>query len=180
QFSSVFGGLPETTRHKSLSHKALFPDRLSLPAPPPTGPTGGDPAHKTLAHWALRRARMPKLRIGVIDLVARGPTRAWFARVMYANLASIMPQAVAAWCRQEGHEVAFVCYTGSENLLRELPDQADLVFVSAFTEAAQAAYALSHLLRSRGAVTALGGPHARCYPHDARRYFDYVFGFTDR
>ncbi len=123
---------------------------------------------------------MRKLRIGVIDLVARGPTRAWFARVMNANLASIMPQAVAAWCTAQGHEVAFVCYTGFEDLLRELPDDTDLVFLSAFTEAAQTAYALSNLFRSRGAVTALGGPHARCYPQDALRYFDYVFGFTDR
>jgi hypothetical protein len=123
---------------------------------------------------------MRKLRIGVIDLVARGPTRAWFARVMNANLASIMPQVVGAWCRAEGHEVTFVCYTGFEDLLKELPDATDLVFLSAFTEAAQTAYALSHLFRSRGAVTALGGPHARCYPHDALRYFDYVFGFTDR
>src|SRR5439155_770894 len=42
------------------------------------------------------------------------------------------------------------------------------------------AYALSNLFRSRGAITVLGGPHARCYPEDARRYFDYVLGFTDR
>src|SRR5437016_233216 len=123
---------------------------------------------------------MRKLRIGVIDLVARGPTRACFARVMSANLASIMPQVVSVWCQQEGHEVAFVCYTGFENLLQELPDDVDLVFLSAFTEAAQTAYALSNLLRSRGAITALGGPHARCYPQDALRYFDYVLGFTDR
>jgi hypothetical protein len=26
----------------------------------------------------------------------------------------------------------------------------------------------------------LGGPHARCYPQDAQKYFDYVLGFTDR
>jgi hypothetical protein len=123
---------------------------------------------------------MKKLRIGIIDLAARGPTRAWFARVMNANLASIMPQAIGVWCRQEGHDVAFVCYTGSEDLLAELPGDTDLVFLSAFTEAAQTAYALSNLFRSRGAVTALGGPHARCYPHDALHYFDYVFGFTDR
>lgn len=123
---------------------------------------------------------MRKLRIGVIDLVSRGPTRAWFARVMNANLASIMPQVVSAWCQREGHEVSFVCYTGFEDLLRELPDRPDLVFVGAFTEAAQTAYALSNLFRSRGAVTALGGPHARCYPQDAQRHFDYVFGFTDR
>ena len=100
---------------------------------------------------------MRKLRIGVIDLVARGPTRAWFARVMNANLASIMPQVVGAWCSAEGHEVTFVCYTGFEDLLRELPRTTDLVFLCAFTEAAQTAYALSHLFRSRGAVTALGG-----------------------
>ncbi|HYB52952.1 MAG TPA: radical SAM protein, partial [Thermoanaerobaculia bacterium] len=25
-----------------------------------------------------------------------------------------------------------------------------------------------------------GGPHARCYPEDARKYFDYVVGFTDQ
>jgi hypothetical protein len=28
-------------------------------------------------------------------------------------------------------------------------------------------------------VTVLGGPHARCYPQDAQKYFDYVLGFTD-
>jgi len=123
---------------------------------------------------------MRKLRIGVLDIVSRGPSRAWFPRVMNANLASIMPQVVGSWCRQEGHDVVFVCYTGFEDLLTELPDNLDLVFISAFTEAAQTAYALSNLFRSRGTVTALGGPHARCYPHDASRYFDYVFGFTDR
>jgi hypothetical protein len=123
---------------------------------------------------------MKKLRIGIIDIVSRGPTRAWFARVMNANLASIMPTVVGVWCRQEGHDVAFVCYTGFEDLLKELPDNVNLVFISAFTEAAQTAYALSNLFRSRGAVTVLGGPHARCYPQDALKYFDYVFGFTNR
>jgi len=121
-----------------------------------------------------------KLRIGVIDLVSRGPTRALYARVMHANLASIMPQAVAAWCEAEGHEVSFACYTGLEDLTRELPDEVDLIFIGAFTEAALLAYAISNLFRSRGAVTVLGGPHARCYPEDARKYFDYVLGFTDQ
>ena len=123
---------------------------------------------------------MRKLRIGVIDLVSKGPTKALYARVMNANLASIMPQVVAVWCEAEGHEVTHVCYTGFEDLVEELPADADLVFIGAFTEAAQTAYALSNLFRSRGAVTALGGPHARCFPEDAAKYFDYVFGFTDR
>ncbi len=65
-------------------------------------------------------------------------------------------------------------------LLNELPQNADIIFIGAFTEAAQTAYALSNLLRSRGAVTVLGGPHARCYPEDAINYFDYVVGFTDK
>jgi hypothetical protein len=123
---------------------------------------------------------MKKLRIGVIDLVTRGATRSVFARLMSPNLASIMPQVIGVWCREEGHEVAFACYTGFENLSEQLPDQVDLVFICAYTEAAQTAYALSNLFRSRGAVTALGGPHARCYPQDAARHFDYVFGFTNR
>ena len=123
---------------------------------------------------------MRKLRVGVIDLVTKGPTRALYARVMNANLASIMPQAVAVWCEAEGHDVTFVCYTGLEDLVEELPRDVDLVFVGAFTEAAFLAYAISSLFRSKGAVTVLGGPHARCYPEDARKYFDYVVGFTDR
>ena len=123
---------------------------------------------------------MRKLRIGVIDLASKGPTRALWARVMNANLSSIMPQAVAVWCKEEGHDVTFLCYTGFEDLAVELPPDVDLVFIGAFTEAAQLAYALSNLFRSRGAVTAIGGPHARCYPQDAQKYFDYVLGFTDK
>ena len=128
-----------------------------------------------------RRETLPaKLRIGIIDLVAKGPTRALYARVMNANLASIMPQVIGVWCEADGHEVTHVCYTGFENLSRELPSDVDLVFIGAFTETALTAYAISAILRSRGTVTALGGPHARCYPEDARKYFDYVLGFTDR
>ncbi len=99
---------------------------------------------------------------------------------MHANFASIMPQALATWCEQEGHDVTYFCYTGFEDILEELPKDFDLVFMGAFTQCAQMAYALSNLMRSRGAVTALGGPHARSYPQDATKYFDYVLGFTDR
>jgi hypothetical protein len=123
---------------------------------------------------------MKKLRIGIIDIVSRGATRALYARVMNANLASIMPQVIGVWCEEEGHEVAFVCYTGFEDLLKELPEKVDVVFIGAFTEAAHTAYALSNLFRAKGAITVIGGPHARCYPEDALRYFDYVLGFTDR
>ena len=123
---------------------------------------------------------MKRLRIGVLDLVTKGPTRSLYARVMNANTASIMPQVIAAWCQAEGHDVTYVCYTGLEDLTAELPDNVDLVFIGAFTEASLLAYSLSNLFRSRGAITVLGGPHARCYPEDAVHYFDYVLGFTDK
>lgn len=123
---------------------------------------------------------MNKLHIGIIDLVANAPTRSLYARIMHANYASIMPQVIATWCEEEGHDITLVCYTGFEDLVDELPDNVDLVFIGAFTQSAQLAYALSNLLRSNGAVTILGGPHARCYPQDARQYFDYVLGFTDK
>jgi len=123
---------------------------------------------------------MKRLRVGIIDIVSRGPERSLYARVMNANLASIMPQVIGVWARQEGHEVTFVCYTGFEDPLDDLPANLDAVFIGAFTEAAHTAYALSNFFRARGAVTILGGPHARCYPEDAVRHFDYVLGFTDR
>ena len=121
-----------------------------------------------------------RLRIAILDLVTRGPSRKLDARVMMPNLASIMPQVVAVWCQQLGHDVRFVCYTGLEDLSQELVADADILFIGAFTRSAQTAYAISNLYRSRGAITVLGGPHARCYPEDAAQYFDYVLGFTDK
>ena len=123
---------------------------------------------------------MRRLSIGIIDLVAKAPTHTMWMRVMGANFVSIMPQVVATWCEQQEHDVTLVTYTGRENLIEQLPTQVDLVFISSFTEAALLSYALSNLFQSRGAVTVLGGPHARCYPQDAQKYFDYVLGLTDK
>jgi hypothetical protein len=123
---------------------------------------------------------MRKLRIAIVDLVARAPTRTLYGRLMHANLASIMPQVAAVWCEEEGHRVQLVCYTGFEDLAEIIPRDIDLLILCAFTQAAQLSYAISNLFRQRGVVTAIGGPHARCYPQDAQRYFDYVLGYTDR
>src|SRR4030042_2963628 len=112
---------------------------------------------------------MRKLRIGIIDLVTQGPTKSLWARVMNANMASIMPQVVAVWCKREGHDVSLLCYTGFEDLSEELPRNLDLVFIGAFTESALVAYALSNQLHSQGVVTVLGGPHARGYPQDPQK-----------
>jgi hypothetical protein len=123
---------------------------------------------------------MKKLSIGVIDLVSKGPAKTLWARIMHANLASIMPQVVASWCEAEGHHVTFSCYTGFEKLENELPAKLDIVFICSFTQAAFLSYAISNYFRSKGVVTILGGPHARCYPDDAVKYFDYVLGMTNR
>jgi hypothetical protein len=121
-----------------------------------------------------------RLKIGVLDLAARAPTRKMFSRIMRANLASIMPQIVGVWCEEAGHDVHFVCYTGIEDLLEELPSDIDVLFVSAFTRSAHLAYAISNLYQKQGTITVLGGPHARCYPEDAQKYYDYVLGITDK
>ncbi len=123
---------------------------------------------------------MRKLRVTILDLLTKGPTRSVYARAMNPNLSSIMPQVIAVWYEALGHSVRFVCYTGLEDLHSELLDDTDILFVGAFTRSAFTAYAISNIYRRRGAVTVLGGPHARCYPQDAVRYFDYVLGLTDK
>jgi hypothetical protein len=119
-------------------------------------------------------------RVTIVDLVTYGTGGKYFSRMMNANYASIMPQAVAVWCAELGHEVNYICYTGAEDLVREAEARPDIVIIGAFTRSALAAYAVSNLFRLNGAVTVLGGPHARCYPEDAAKYFDYVLGFTNK
>lgn len=121
-----------------------------------------------------------KRRVTVIDLVTSGSGGKFFSRMMNANYASIMPQAVAVWCAELGHEVRYICYTGVEDLTREAEARPDILILGSFTRTALAAYAVSNLFRRHGAVTVLGGPHARCYPEDAAHYFDYVIGLTDK
>jgi len=123
---------------------------------------------------------MRRRRVGVVDLVGNRPAPGLWNRLMKPNFASIMPQVVAVWCEELGHDVTFVCHTGREDLARELPSDLDFLFLSAFTNAAQMAAAISTRYRAQGTVTVVGGPHARCYPQDAARYFDYVLGFTDK
>jgi hypothetical protein len=122
---------------------------------------------------------MRQLHVGILDIIET-PTRALWSRVMNANFAAIMPQVVAAWCARAGHRVSYSCFTGFGDPLADLPMDLDLLFVCTYTHAAPLAYAVSLVFRRRGVVTALGGPHARSYPEDAARFFDYVVGFTDR
>ncbi len=120
------------------------------------------------------------MRIGIVDLLGKEPPKNAYSRFMRANNTSIMPQVIGVWCEEEGHRVHIAFYSGPELLAGGLPNDLDLVFINGFSQDALLAYAFSQLFRSRGAVTVLGGPHARSYPEDARKYFDYVVGFCDR
>lgn len=129
---------------------------------------------------AGERRSQTSLKVGIVDLIERQPSRTLYGRVVNANFASIMPQVVGVWAEQLGHDVQYITYTGFENLQRELPRDIDIIFVNAFTQAAYLAYSISNLYRGRGVVTVLGGPHARAYHDDASEYFDYVIGLTDQ
>lgn len=120
------------------------------------------------------------MRIGIIDLLGKEPPTNGYSRLMRANNTSIMPQVVGVWCKEEGHQVHMAYYSGPELLAGGLPEDLDLVFINAFSQAAMLAYAFSAMYRHAGVVTVLGGPHARSYPEDSRKYFDYVVGFCDR
>ena len=120
------------------------------------------------------------MRIGIIDLLGKEPPRNGYSRLMRANNTSIMPQVVGVWCEEAGHQVHIAYYSGPELLAGGLPEDLDLVFINAFSQCALLAYAFSAYYRAKGAATVLGGPHARSYPEDSRRYFDYVVGFCDR
>lgn len=120
------------------------------------------------------------MRIGIIDLLGKEPPRNGYSRLMRANSTSIMPQVIGVWCEQEGHRVHYAYYSGPELIAGGLPDDLELLFIHAFSQAALLAYAVSNFHRSRGVPTVLGGPHARSYPEDARKYFDYVVGLCDR
>ena len=119
------------------------------------------------------------MRVGIIDLLGKEPPRNAYSRFMRANNTSVMTQVVAVWCEDQGHRVSIAYYSGWQLLAGGLPDDLDVVFFNSFSQTALVAYAMSARFRAAGIVTVLGGAHARSYPEDARRYFDYVVGFCD-
>src|SRR6185369_2505307 len=91
----------------------------------------------SLTRIAPTQHRTPRRRrIGILDLVTKSPRNSLYGRLMNANLASIMPQVLGVWCEEAGHDVTYVCYTGLEDLSKELPSDTDILFITAFTNAA--------------------------------------------
>lgn len=123
-------------------------------------------------------------RVGVIELMAYTVSSEWLLlrlvnktkRQMY----SIMPQVVSVWCRELGHDVTYATYYGQDDPAAVLPDDLDVVFISASTQASALAYALAKLYRNRGILTVAGGPHAKCFAEDCSRFFDITVTQCDK
>lgn len=124
---------------------------------------------------------MKRLKVGIIDFVTNTPHEVWFQRqVMGPGFAALMPQCVGAWAEELGCEVFYETFTGGEDLLRCVPEDIDVLFLSFFSRASYLAYGVSRYFRAKGVVTVAGGPHVRSFTEHARAFFDYVCHFTDR
>jgi hypothetical protein len=124
------------------------------------------------------------MRVGILDLLVDAPVRGPLAR-LYSNyfrkqFMGVMPQTVAVWCRQLGHEVFYTTYYGSDDPKSVLPDDLDVVFMATYTQACTLAYALAKLYRKDGVLTVVGGPHARAFPQDCLRFFDLAVKDCDK
>ena len=118
------------------------------------------------------------MKIGILELLAETWTTNWAQATGYyltrKQYASIMPQAIAVWCRQMGHEVYYKTWYGVGDPKGSLPNDLDVVFIAAYTQVSPLAYALSKLYAKEKTLTVLGGPHAKSFPHDSLRFFDLV------
>ena len=124
------------------------------------------------------------MKIGVLEILRVERSRGW-AHTAYANLvirqyASVMPQAISAWCRELGHQVFYATYCGQKDPRQMLPQDLDVVFISAYTQASALAYALAKLYRQEKVLTVIGGPHAKAFPDDCLRFFDVVVRECDK
>src|SRR5580693_7604663 len=115
------------------------------------------------------------MKIGVLELVAlpaRSRAESVGRVILTKQFAAIMPQAVTVWCRQLGHRTHYASYYGMGDPFALLPSDLDIVFISCVTHASGLAYALAKLFRRNGALTVIGGPHAKSFPTDCLRFFD--------
>ena len=124
------------------------------------------------------------MRIGILEILTVKRSAGW-ANTAYANLvirqySSVMPQAVSVWCRELGHQVFYATYFGQKDPKQLLPNDLDVVFISAYTQASALAYALAKLYRQEKTLTVIGGPHSKAFPEDCLRFFDVVVRECDK
>ena len=124
------------------------------------------------------------MKIGIVDILTdsapRGLRDRLYGTVMRKQFMNIMPQAVAAWCRQMGHDVYYSTYYGQGDLLSLVPAELDVLFVSSYSHASSLAYIISKVYRKRGTMTVIGGAHARAAPTDSQKHFDIVVHDCDK
>jgi len=108
------------------------------------------------------------MRVGILDLLSSGRSasrkHALEDYLTTRQYASVMPQAIAVWCRQLGHKVFYATFYGQTDPKRQLPDGLDMVFIAGITMSAPLSYALAKLWRQENTVTVAGGPHAKSFP----------------
>ncbi len=118
------------------------------------------------------------MRVGVLEILRPERNSHWshaaYAYYFLKQYASVMPQAISVWCRQMGHDTYYATYYGQGDAKDLLPDDLDVVFISTYTQASALAYALAKVFRRDGVLTVIGGPHAKSFPDDCRRFFDVV------
>jgi hypothetical protein len=117
------------------------------------------------------------MRVGILELLAYPARLGWEGvECFWANkqFASITPQVISVWCRRMGHTTFYTTYYGWGDPMARLARELDFLFVSAPTNLAPLAYALCKAYQKLGVITIIGGPHAKSFPFDCQRYFDYV------
>ena len=123
------------------------------------------------------------MRVGILDILVDSPCTVVnyaYRAVLKKQYSSIAPQAVAVWCRQLGHDVFYASYFGQRDPRRMLPDDLDVIFIATYTQSSALSYALAKLYRSEGILTVIGGPHAKSFPVDCLRFFDFVVQECDK
>jgi radical SAM superfamily enzyme YgiQ (UPF0313 family) len=115
-----------------------------------------------------------------MDAVSRNWVNSLYAAYFRRQFYGIVPQAVSVWCRELGHQVFYTTYYGQKDPKSLLPNDLDVVFISAFTQASALAYALAKLFRREKTLTVIGGPHAKSFPEDCLRFFDIVVKECDK
>ena len=122
--------------------------------------------------------------VGVIEILSDAVPINWIDRAYDAcfrkQFASIMPQAIAVWCRELGHPVWYATYHGQKDPRSLLPERLDVVFIATCTHTSALAYALAKCFRKEKTLTIVGGAHANAFPVDCLRFFDIVVKQCDK
>jgi hypothetical protein len=84
------------------------------------------------------------MHVGIIDLLhdrLPGGSGDLYGAYFRKQFMGIMPQTIAVWCRQLGHQVHYRTYWGQADPLSLLPNDLDVLFVSSYTQSSALAYA---------------------------------------